>query len=335
MSTNNFEKQTGRDKFFDQIDGELKKITNPATGEVYSNLTAAIDCPLCGVRKDEPLFTKQGFRFVRCQDCGIIYVNPQMLPGKLVDEYREDSAANRSWKDILLSPAQVEFNNKNYGIILDVVERYQRKGRVLDIGCSFGHFLDLARRRGFTVEGMELENEAVKYARKELNLTIHQKVLVEAGFAGGEFDIAAALGVLEHVSDPLNFLKDINRILKPEGVLVLTLPNVVSLVCMVLKEKARCFTGRNHLTYFSLPTLDKMLNKAGFKIVYQESYVSGINSITNELQSLNPFADLEFKYLPAEFSGLLQDRNKKQQLEDLICRLGLGYKLRAVAKKIT
>ena len=334
-SSNNFEKATGRDVFFEQMSNELKKITDPETEEIRQDLVEYIDCPMCDIDDCDLIFKKQGFGFVRCNQCALIYVNPQIKEDKLVGYYHNESEANTLWKDVMLKPAQVEFNNRNYGFLLDEIVKYQSSGSLLDIGCSYGHFLDLARKRGLDVEGMELENEAVSYARDTLGLKIHQKILAEADFEKEQFEVVTALGVLEHVSNPLDFLKNINNILKPGGVLALTLPNVESLVCLILKEKARCFTGRNHLTYFSAKTLEKMLAKAGFEILYHQTYVSGINSIANDLQGINPFDDLIYEYLPKNFMEILKDENRKTELENMICNLGLGYKQRLVVRKIS
>lgn len=333
-SNDNFEKKTGRDVFFKMMEKELQDITDPATKEIKADLLETICCPLCDGTHAETLLKKQGFSYVRCINCGIIFVNPRLKERILVGAYTEESAADRLWKDILLSPAQMEFNDKNYGEILDVIQTRQFNGKLLDVGCSFGHFLDLARSRGFIVEGVELENEAVKYAREKFKLKIEQKVLAEASYPPANFDVAAALGVLEHVPNPLQFLEQINYILKPGGLLALTTPNVESLVCMILKEKARTFTGRNHLTLFSIKTLTAMLGKAGFAVVWCETYVSGINSLANHLQYLDPFSDVDYKYLPKPVTEILRAQDMRKELEQKICAAGLGYKLKLVAIKL-
>lgn len=330
----NFEKQTGREKYFKVMRRELKNLIDPKTGEIYRRLVKKISCPLCNSQKHQLFFKKQGFSFVRCDKCGLTFVNPQIIEKKLIKYYIKESSANKIWKDILLSLAQIKFNNKNYSIILNSIRRYKKKGKLLDIGCSIGHFLKLARDNGYEVEGLELEEEAVRYARKKFGLDVQQKILSECDFPNKHFDIVAALGVLEHVVEPLNFLKEIHRILVPGGLLALTLPNIESLACMILKEKARTFTGRNHLTYFCMRTLTDMLKRAGFKVVSGQTYVTCIDDIVNQMQFLNPFQNKQLKYLPNNFIELLKNENKKKEIEKIICQFGLGYKLRVLAQKL-
>jgi len=334
MPLSKFDKQTGRDKFFEKMEKELKAITDPSTGEIYADITKKVPCPLCNKDDYKLLFKKQGFYFVRCNDCGVIYVNPQIIEEKIINFYKKDSNANKFWIEVLLSPTEIKLNNKKHRMILNSLSKYVEKGRLLDVGCSFGHFLKDARERGYDVRGIELENEAVKYAREKFGLKIQQKTLSQCNFEKEKFDVVTALAVLEHVANPLKLLREIRQILKPEGILYLEMPNVESLACAILHEKARTFTGRNHLTYFSLTTLTAILEKAGFKVLSDGTFISCLDSILNGLQFLDPFAKVELKFLPNKIREIIKNEEQREKLEQLIFKLGLGYRMRVFAQKI-
>src|SRR5207249_5661591 len=70
--------ETGRDRYFEARDAELAQLLDPETGRLAERLAQTIDCPLCGSATHTPLFEKQGFSFVRCRECRLVFVNPQV-----------------------------------------------------------------------------------------------------------------------------------------------------------------------------------------------------------------------------------------------------------------
>lgn len=72
----NFDETTGRKQFFENVDRELSKLIDPATGKVRAELLEHVNCPVCDANSYDPLFVKQGFDFVRCRNCNLVYVTP-------------------------------------------------------------------------------------------------------------------------------------------------------------------------------------------------------------------------------------------------------------------
>jgi len=105
-------------------------------------------------------------------------------------------------------------------------EKSRHSRRILDVGCGQGHFLKLAKDSGWKVEGAELAKSACEYARQKFGIEIKNKDLKEALFPDAYFDVVTLWNVLDHLLDPLDTLKEIYRILKPEGILVIRVPNV-------------------------------------------------------------------------------------------------------------
>lgn len=331
-----YEELTGRDVFFTQMARELEEIIDPKTGFVNKEHLEEILCPLCSSNRKshEELMTKQGFHFVRCNECDLIFVNPRIRQEIIKKSYESDSMANEAWVDVLLSPAETQFQTKDFSRLLDLLTSFQSSGRLLDVGCSIGRFLDLARKRGFETIGLELSQKARRYAQETLELEVLDKTLEEIHFPEASFDVVIASGVLEHVVDPVQFLREVNRVLKIGGIILVGVPNVYSLAAMMMREITRTFTGMNHLTYFSEATLAETLRKTGYDIVHTETDRAALDSILNYAQFKNPFEPVNPRLLPAEIKAIVEDVQRREELETLICAMGLGYRLRTFARKV-
>src|SRR3954454_22183190 len=105
------------------------------------------------------------------------------------------------------------------------IERKQKPGKVLDIGCGRGLLLQKLRERGWEPQGTELSEEAASYARDRLGLPVSTNTLQDGDFPDGEFDLVILWHVLEHVHAPRAMLQEVSRILKPGGVLLVAVPN--------------------------------------------------------------------------------------------------------------
>ena len=142
-------------------------------------------------------------------------------------------------------------------------------------------------------------------------------------------------GVIEHLSKPFDVIKEIYRILKPGGVFIGICPNMQSLVCMVLHEESRTFSGRVHLSYFSEKTIRRLYGRSGFKNenIEVNTCYTGEDSLLNYFQFLDPFGDERYDFFPDKFKEFISDGNNKKVLENKMNELGIGLKLRFMAKK--
>lgn len=155
---------------------------------------------------------------------------------------------------------------------LDVHRPY--RGRLLDIGCGTGEFLEAATRRGWEVSGVELSVRAARLAR-EKGLDVRCCTLSSAPYAGGSFDAITCLDVLEHVADPLQDLQRARELLAPRGLLVMRVPNTVF---HLIKTRACTVLGVNdvglqmdyHLNHFTPKTLMKTLGRCGYRTISLE-----------------------------------------------------------------
>lgn len=140
-------------------------------------------------------------------------------------------------------------------------------GRLLDVGCGNGVFLDRMRSMGWDVHGVEADPRAARVARERFASSVFVGVLEEARHPGDHFDAITAHHVVEHVRDPVALLGECRRILKPGGRLLLVTPNVRSLGHARFGRSWRGLEPPRHLYLFSESTLARVAERAGLRTI--------------------------------------------------------------------
>jgi 2-polyprenyl-3-methyl-5-hydroxy-6-metoxy-1,4-benzoquinol methylase len=321
----NLDTETGRDRYFAAREAELRELLDPETGLVSERFAKHVDCPSCGSSAHAELFAKGGYPIVRCDECSLVFSNPQVDESVVLEEYRE-GGSNDLWVDVLTSPRQLEMDRAKFEEILDELEPYRGDGRLLDVGTSIGLFLRLALERGWTGRGTEFGRRALAHARDELKVPVDDSPIEELD---GEHDAVTVLSVLEHVNRPREFLRHVSRLLKPGGATYLIVPNVDSLVTRVLHERAATFDGRNHLLYFSPITLRDLLGREGFEVVAMRTRVASLDPVLEWLTYREPYTGGP----PAEDPLVQAVAERRPAIERLLEELDLGYKLHCLAVK--
>jgi len=146
-------------------------------------------------------------------------------------------------------------------------------GEVLDVGCGGGAFLARARSLGWRVVGVEPDRRAVEVARAAHGLDVRAGTLEEQRFAAGRFDAVTSSHVIEHVHDPLEFLRECGRVLKPGGRIVVVTPNTESLGRRRLGAAWIGLDPPRHLHLFSCATLRRLAVRAGLTVLGVRSSV--------------------------------------------------------------
>jgi SAM-dependent methyltransferase len=317
--------ETGRDRYFAAREAELRELVDPETGMLSERFAKRVDCPSCGSSAHTELFVKGGYPIVRCDECSLVFSNPQVDESVVLEEYRE-GGSNDLWVDVLTSPRQLELDRAKFGEILDELEPHRGEGRLLDVGTSIGLFLRLALDRGWTGGGTEFGRRALAYAQDELRVPVDDSPIERLD---GEHDVVTVLSVLEHVNRPREFLRHVARLLKPGGATYLIVPNVASLATRVLHERAATFDGRNHLLYFSPATLRDLLAREGFEVVALRTRVASLDPVLEWLTYNEPYTGG-----PPEADPLVQAvAERRSAVERLLEELDLGYKLHCLAVK--
>lgn len=219
------------------------------------------------------------FSLVRCGRCGLIYLNPRPTQEEMSRYYPKEY--DRYRPAIEDEPSGLKRWLLRYGIQkrCRAITARKKGGRLLDVGCATGIFLAEMRRHGqWELHGVETTREAVAYARTRFGLDIFIGELEEAGYPDRYFDVITLWDVLEHLPDPRFTLLEIRRIMKPDGILLLQVPDVNSLEARLF---GRFWIGLDiprHLYLFSKQTLKPLLQQAGFEAREIEYFSGGYHT---------------------------------------------------------
>ncbi len=218
----------------------------------------SISCLVCGGTHAKQRFVQRGYPVLRCADCGLEFVAPTPSPSELADYYDRGYAV-----PLELYAAASE---RNAARIADLERWSPARGRLLELGASYGHSLAAARDRGWDVVGVELSPTASTYARTHFGLTVLNCDLADARLADASFDAVIGWHVLEHVRNPRDQLLRLASLLKPAGVLGLRVPNVASFGARVAGQWWPWMCPPAHLWFFSSATLPRLLQDCGFDV---------------------------------------------------------------------
>jgi len=250
----------------------LEVLRDPAFGFVPCAVCGSSRCTVidsCRITDDDARIPEKTLNLCRCRECGLVYVNPQ--PRVSEELYAKDYFEKGYMKFYGEDGSTATQSNEPFVWRLDLIERYKKPGTILDIGCASGEFLAAARQCGWAVIGIDVSEYAVESARRKHNLDVRKTTLEEANFAEGAFDVITAGDILEHTRAPADFLREIRRTLKSDGILYLALPNFASVHYQIKSLMAR-FNHRNyfilphHLYHFAPRTISRLLDKEGFFI---------------------------------------------------------------------
>ena len=138
-------------------------------------------------------------------------------------------------------------------------------GRLLDVGASAGFFVEQALHAGFDAYGVELSQEAVANAAPAVRARLTVGDVNQLALDGtAPFDVVTAFDLIEHVFDPLAFLREIRRVARPGALLVITTPDVGHVLRHVLRARWPMFQPMQHTVLFSRRGLRLALTSAGY-----------------------------------------------------------------------
>ncbi len=239
-----------------------------------------VACALCGGDDTSVVYAVQGRVVVRCRSCGLVYLNPRPDASAIVDLYGDQYfVGGREGLDAEDKPIHDYFSfyqemgeEDRYGAEVRELSRLSTPGRILDIGCSTGRFLALAREAGWEAHGVELSPFASDFARKKWGLPVVTGQLADANYTPGSFDAITMHHVLEHVPTPKAFLAtEVLPLLEPGGILVIEVPNFSSIESRVNRETWQDLRPMEHLYHFTPSTLPQLVRTAGFEVLRVET----------------------------------------------------------------
>ncbi len=141
------------------------------------------------------------------------------------------------------------------------------KGKILDIGCGYGSFLKEMQQRKWQIEGIEVSKTGRKHAREKFGIELFDKSLEDLALPDAAYDVVTLIYVIEHILDPSEMLKEVKRILKPGGLLLLRWPHTTPIVKLLgqLANRLDLYHTPYHLYDFSPSTIKKLTGVCGFE----------------------------------------------------------------------
>jgi len=214
-------------------------------------------CRLCGGEQSAAVFVKAGWTFVRCAECGLVSLRPVPTSVEVAAHHEASYQGGRYASFAAASTVRAAIARWR----LDVLRPLAPSGPWLDVGASTGSFVEEAHRQGLGAEGLELSAAAVAQARSR-GLAVHQGA-AEDFVPERCYAAITAFDIVEHLPDPLAFIRRVGRWLVPGGLLALTVPDAGSLPARLLGRHWFYYAPPDHIHYFTRATILRLLAASG------------------------------------------------------------------------
>jgi 2-polyprenyl-3-methyl-5-hydroxy-6-metoxy-1,4-benzoquinol methylase len=231
----------------------MTKLNNISTKEV--------PCPLCGSIKQNPILTVLDYKcgipgrytIGNCLSCGLCYLNPRPTTEDILSVYPEVY-----FQDYLKKIPPWIYKR------IKLLKKLLPQGKLLEIGCSAGHFLNMAQKEGYSVSGIEMDPRTGEFARNYYGIDVQITSLEKARLPESYYDLVVLFDVFEHFVEPRVCLNKIFQTLIPGGYVIIKVPNFGCFESKLFEKFWFPLDVPRHLLYFSQEVLTKFLMKFGF-----------------------------------------------------------------------
>jgi 2-polyprenyl-3-methyl-5-hydroxy-6-metoxy-1,4-benzoquinol methylase len=240
-----------------------------------------MNCPVClnpatrhALTGTDLLFetTSRTFNLNSCSACDCFFLNPmpggEEIAGFYPDQYWWKGARPGVLKRLESLYRRVVLHDHVSFIIRATRNLARNAGEVelLDVGCGSGTLMGILKHRGFRVLGVDFSREAASVAEIENGVQVLVGPLEQASFKETTFDVVTLFHVMEHVANPRDLLSEIRRILKPDGCLILQVPNIDSWQSKVFGAQWYGLDIPRHLIDYSKAAMLRLLSDSGFSV---------------------------------------------------------------------
>ena len=212
-------------------------------------------CPVCGANDHRPIAERAKDHLVSCGACGMVFTGLEPTIDELAAYYGDYPVHDQ------LSPVTI----KRYDDLVEDFAAYRRLGRMLDVGCGAGIFLERARLKGWEVHGTEFGQRALASCRSR-GIAIIEGPLDPANYPKASFDVVCSFEVMEHLTDPGAELRRMASLLRPGGALYITTPNYRSTGRLLAGRSWNVVNYPEHLNYFTPRTLTRLAERCGLRL---------------------------------------------------------------------
>jgi 2-polyprenyl-3-methyl-5-hydroxy-6-metoxy-1,4-benzoquinol methylase len=264
------------------------------------------NCPVCQSQTFEEYLTvkdytvsQEQFKIVTCKKCGFKFTNPRP-DGEAIGEYykAESYISHTNTSKGLISKIYQEVRKFTLKGKLNLINRLSPKnGKLLDVGCGTGMFLNVARENGWKVNGIEPDAGARAIAEENNQIKIKQEIL--GSFENETFEVITLWHVLEHVHELNATIDWLKERLSKEGSLLIAVPNHESKDAEIYQEQWAAYDVPRHLYHFSQKSIKELFANYGFELKeilpmkFDSFYVSMLSTKyqTGKINFLKAFMD--------------------------------------------
>lgn len=237
-------------------------------------------CPWCGSNKaqinlwlKDEFLTKKDFHICECLNCGLLYTMPRPSKEKIGAYYKSDEYYSHQENKKGFVPRLYEAIKKiNLKHKFRLASRDLPVGKLLDIGCGVGDFLHVAENRGWECTGVEPSEEAREIARQRIKGDLLYSEDLEQ-LPDQSFDLISMWHVLEHVDDLKWQVAQLQRLIKPNGRIVIAVPNYRSYDGRFYNAYWAAYDVPRHLNHFNRTVLTKIFKTSGLSLVCMDKLV--------------------------------------------------------------
>ncbi len=239
-----------------------------------------VNCDICHsaefnvVCEAQSLYSSERFNLVRCKNCSLIYVNPRQQESAKLADLRKVS------EEAVFEKMQ-DRDEEIFKHILDEIGQYCSSGHLLDVGCASGGLLREAKKRGYRVSGVEVNQRAAQCAITQYALDVRASTLEEACWPESHFDVIILVNTIEHLYHPSKTVTEIFRILKPGGYFYCVTPDFYHYATRFMQflgwmKNTDRIDPTGHPYHFVPGTLAELIRRQGFTILKCGSPITGL-----------------------------------------------------------
>jgi 2-polyprenyl-3-methyl-5-hydroxy-6-metoxy-1,4-benzoquinol methylase len=243
-------------------------------------------CLYCGSEKYDivyefnklPKFKQIGSKkdIVKCKNCSLQYCYPRNSNESMLDVYE-----NNYWQEFQTEVGELQIKDRisDFEYIskerISYIKKFKSGGKFLDVGCSCGFLVNEANKEGFDAYGIDLNIKDIEMGKETYGVNLAKSFLGD--YESYDFDVITTFNVIEHVSNPIKLLLEMNERLNDGGILVIGTHDVDCKNHLMEKENWKHIIPNEHLYFFNQNTLNKICFKTGFEVIYNNKPIE--NSI--------------------------------------------------------
>jgi SAM-dependent methyltransferase len=229
-------------------------------------------CPLCrshSIKLKYPAIKSHGHKYdvYECQGCGLGITHPFPDPEHLANLYSGENYRDKGRRFIGPIESAIKWLR---GGRLRKIEAHATKGHLLDVGCGRGLMLAMAEENGWQVTGVEYNDETASHARDDLGINMRTGSISDIGFKPASFDAITLWHSLEHMPDAVDVVREAGVLLKPGGLLLISVPNFNSLQSRMSGRHWFHLDVPFHLYHFNTGNLKRLLKCSNMEVVKVE-----------------------------------------------------------------